>query len=279
MAKVFSAEKIDPSVLSERQRQELIEMLYPIHSAVFSGLDEKGFDHYVVNSPAATTRIFLYRNKQKQLIGYLGVHRFDKQVGEQPFVVFRAEVGLLPGYRQRDANLSFWLMEAARFKLLNPRKSVYFLYVPVSPSFYAMVARYCYEIYPRHDTTIPPHVFALMTQFAQQFGLRPADEKNPLIREVGWITKATSSERHFWQSSSNRHIRFYIDTNPTFTEGTGLLTLIPITTINLALSLPGIAFHILKKKFKQPFQNTTLAGQRRGNAISVAPTKRSLANP
>ncbi len=66
--------------------------------------------------------------------------------------------------------------------------------------------------------------------------------------------------------------------NPTFIEGTGLLTLIPITTINLALSLPGIAFHALKKKFKQPFQNASLASRRRGNAISAAPTKRSLAN-
>ncbi|MBS1212559.1 MAG: hypothetical protein H6R26_1176 [Proteobacteria bacterium] len=253
MADVFTAEKVDPSTLDGAQRQELSEMLYRIHAKIFSGLDEKGFDHYVVNSPAAATRIFLYRDKQKQLVGYLGVHRFEKNAAEQPVVIFRAEAGLLPGYRQRDANLSFWLLEAARFKVFNPRKSVYFLYAPVSPSFYAMVARHSYQIYPRHDAAIPSRILTLMTQFAQQFGLNQADEENPLIRQVGWITKATGSETQFWQSSPNPHVRFYIHTNPKFAEGNGLLTLIPITLVNLALSLPGVAFHALKKKFRVTF--------------------------
>lgn len=250
MSEVFSVEKINPGRLSEQQRQTLSETLYPIHAAVFSGLDEQAFDHYVVNSSAAETRIFLYRNKRSQLIGYLGVHRFDKQGNDQPLVVFRAEVGLLPEYRQKDANLSFWLMEAAGFKLRNPKKPVYFLYAPVSPSFYAMVARYSYQVYPRHDMAIPSRVLTLMTQLARQFGLRQAGEGNPLIRQVGWITKATPCEKQFWQSSPNPHVRFYIETNPAFTEGHGLLTLIPITLVNLALSLPGILFHTLKKKLK-----------------------------
>jgi len=237
-------------MLSKQQREELSEKLYPIHRAVFSGLDEKDFDHYVLNSPATATRIFLYRNKQKELIGYFGVHRFEKYVEEQTIVVFRAEVGLLPEYRQRDADLSFWLMEATKFKLLHPGKHVYFLYAPVSPSFYAMVARYIYKVYPRHDLNIPSHILRLMTHLAQQFELKSADERNPLIRKVGWITKATDQEKAFWQSSRNPHIRFYIDTNPTFSEGNGLLTLIPVTITNAVLSLCGIAFHTLKKKLR-----------------------------
>ncbi|MGZ5055410.1 MAG: hypothetical protein ACXWAT_10785 [Methylobacter sp.] len=235
MAEVLSAERIDPSMLSKQQREELSRTLYQIHRTVFTGLNEKDFNHYVLNSPAPVTRIFLYRNKQNELIGYLGVHRFEKQVEEQPLVVFRAEVGLLPEYRQKDADLSFWLMEAVKFKLLHPGKHVYFLYAPVSPSFYAMVARHTYKVYPRHDLNVPPDVLRLMTHLAQQFALQEADEKNPLIRKVGWITKATNQEKCFWQSSKNPHIRYYIDTNPKFNEGNGLLTLIPLTITNAVL--------------------------------------------
>lgn len=148
MAKVFSAERIDPGKLSEQQREELSERLYRIHRTVFTGLDEKDFDHYVVNSPAKETKILLYRNKQKELVGYFGVHRFEEFVEGRPVVVFRAEAGLLPEYRQRDANLAFRLTEAARFKLLHPGKPVYFFYAPVSPSFYAVVARHTYTMYP-----------------------------------------------------------------------------------------------------------------------------------
>ncbi|MGZ8237952.1 MAG: hypothetical protein ACXWTY_08795 [Methylobacter sp.] len=198
MAEVISAERIDPNRLSKQQREKLCEDLYQIHRAVFSGLDEKDFDHYVLNSPATATRIFLYRNKQKELIGYFAVHRFDIYVEELPLDIFRAEVGLLPEYRQRDADLSVWLMEAAKFKLLHPGKQVYFLYAPVSPSFYAMVARYTYKMYPRHGLSIPPHSLKLMTHLAQQFGLKQAEEGNPLIRKVGWITKATNQEKVFW---------------------------------------------------------------------------------
>ena len=250
MAEVLSAERIDPSKLTKEQREELCEQLYQIHKKVFTGIDEEDFDHYVVNSPAMETRIFLYRNKEKELIGYFGVHRFEKYFEEQPLVVFRAEVGLLPEYRQRDADLSFWLMEATKFKLLHPTKQVYFLYAPVSPSFYAMVARYAYKVYPRHDLNIPSPTMRLMTHLAQQFGLKQAEERNPLIRKVGWITKATDQEKSFWQSTINPHIRFYIDTNPSFIEGNGLLTLIPVTITNAVLSLFGIAFYTLKKKLR-----------------------------
>lgn len=250
MAEVLSAERFDPSMLSKQQREDLSEKLYQIHKAIFTGLDEKDFDHYVINSPATATRILLYRNKQKELIGYFGVHRFEKYVGEQPLVVFRAEVGLLPGYRQRDASVCFWLTEAAKFKLLHPGKHVYFLAAPVNPSSYAMLARHMHTLYPRHNLSIPSCALRLMTHLAHEFGLEPVKEGNPLIRKVGWITLATDQEKKFWQSSNNPHIRFYIDTNPMFSEGNGLLTLIPVTITNAVLSIFSIAFHTLIKKLR-----------------------------
>ncbi len=250
MAEVFFTERVDPGRLSERQREELSARLYQIHKAVFAGLDEKGFDHYVVNSPAKQTRILLYRNKQKELIGYFGVHRFEKYAEGQPVVVFRAEVGLLPEYRHGNADLSFWLTEAARFKLLHPGRQVYFFYAPVSPSFYAMVARRARTMYPRRGLDIPSRTLKLMVQLAQEFGLQQVEEGNQLIRKVGWITMATNQEKDFWQSSANPHIRFYVEANPKFSEGNGLLTLIPVTITNAVLSLINFAFHTLNQKLR-----------------------------
>lgn len=247
MTEVFSAERIDPGKLSEQQRAALSEKLYQIHRAIFAGLDEEGFDHYVVNSPAKATRILLYRNRQRELIGYFGVHRFEEYLEGQPFTVFRAEVALLPRYRQRDANLSFWLMEAAKFKLLHPGQPVYFLYAPVNPSFYALVARRMRTVYPRADTKLPSYILNLMAHLAQEFGLQRVDERDPLIRKVGWIAKATNREEAFWHMSENPHIRFYVTENPKFREGFGLLMLIPVTVANAVLSLFNFAFHALRK--------------------------------
>lgn len=250
MAKVFSAERIDPGQLDRRQREALGERLYAIHQTVFAGLDKEAFDRYVVNSPAQKTRILLYRNAQKELIGYFGVHRFERNVDGQPLVVFRAEVGLQQEYRQQDADLSFWWAEATKFKLLHPLKHVYFFFVPVSPSFYAMAARYTHKVYPGRDRNVPAKTLRLMTQLAAQFGLPPVAEENPLVRRVGWITRATKQEQQFWQSSRNRYVRFYIDANPNFSQGNGLLTLMPVTISNALLSLSGVWFHALKKKLR-----------------------------
>lgn len=250
MTEVFSAERIDPSDLDARQREALSKKLYAIHQAVFTGLDQKAFDHYVVNSPARKTRILLYRNRRKELIGYFGVHRFETVVDGQPIVVLRGEVGLLPGYRQKDANLSFWWMEATRFKLLHPKKHVYFFFVPVSPSFYAMAARYTHKAYPGRRLNIPADALRLMVQLASQFALPQVEEGNPLVRKVGWITLATRQEQDYWRSTRNPYVRFYIDANPKFGEGNGLLTLIPVTLTNALLSLFGIGFHALKKKLR-----------------------------
>lgn len=251
MTEVFSAERIDPATLDAQRKAALTETLYAVHRTVFDGLDQEAFDHYVVNSRARQTRILLYRNRQKELVGYFGVHRFEIEVGGEPLVVFRGEVGLLPAYRQKDANLSFWWTEAARFKLLHPRKRVYFFFVPVSPSFYAMAARYTHTAYPGRDRNVPADMLRLMTQLAPQFGLPALDPGNPLVRRVGWITLATPQERDFWRTTRNPYVRFYVDANPKFGEGNGLLTLIPVTLANAVLSSFGVGFHAFRKKLRR----------------------------
>jgi hypothetical protein len=89
-----------------------------------------------------------------------------------------------------------------------------------------------------------------MTRLAQEFGLQQAGEGNPLIRKVGWISKATNQEEDFWHVSRNPHIRYYLTANPKFGEGNGLVTLIPVTVANATISLAGFALHALWKKLR-----------------------------
>ena len=238
MLKVVSAETIYPSKLTRGERQNLSESLYKVHKQIFKGLNEKEFDHYVVNSPANLTKIFIYRNKRKkEIIGYFAVHRFEKFIDDKPLVIFRAEAGLLPEYRHKNANISFWFKEAIKFKILHPNKDVYYLVCPINPSVYARLAKYIYKVYPKYNSIIPSQIEKLMLQLADEFGLEKVDENKPFVRKVGWITQATENEKVFWQSSDNLHIRFYIDLNPDFDKGNGVLTLMPLTFLNLFISL------------------------------------------
>ena len=256
MSKVVCAETIRPSRLTDAARQKLSESLYDVHKRIFKGLDESGFDHYVVNSPANATKIFIYRNKPgKEIIGYFAVHRFERFINDKLLVIFRAEAGLVPEYRHKNADISFWLKEAIKFKILYPSKEVYYLVSPVNPSVYARLAKYIYKVYPKYNSVIPSDVEKLMMRLADEFGLEMVDENNPLIRKVGWITQATDEEKAFWQSSKNPHLRFYINSNPNFNKGNGLLTLVPLTFLNLFISFFSfIIFYTLKKKIRYNLQ-------------------------
>jgi hypothetical protein len=251
MPKVVRGEIAYPSKLTPEEQQRLSESLYRVHERIFKGLNKREFDHYVINSPADFTKIFTYRNKRKkEIIGYFAVHRFEKYIHDQPSVIFRAEAGLVPEYRRENANLSFWLMEAIKFKTLHPSRKAYFLCSPVNPSMYAILAKYTYKIYPKYDSSIPSEVEKLMMRLADEFGLEKADENNPLLRKVGWITQVTYEEKAFWQSSQNPHVRFYMNANSGFDKGNGLLTLVPLTFLNLFISFFGFIFYTLKKKMR-----------------------------
>lgn len=252
MPKVVSAETIYPSRLTHEIRHDLSETLYKVHKQIFKGLNEKDFDHYVVNSPANVTKIFIYRNKRKkEIIGYFAVHRFEKFIDDRPLVIFRAEAGLLPEYRHKNANISFWFGEAIKFKILHPNKEVYYLVSPINPSVYARLAKYIYKVYPKYDSIVPPQIEKLMMQLADEFGLEMVDKNKPFVRKVGWITQATEKEKVFWQSSDNPHIRFYIDLNPDFDKGNGVLTLMPLTFLNLFISsFTFFIYYTLKRKIR-----------------------------
>jgi hypothetical protein len=252
MPKIVSTIAIYPLKLTHEARQKLSETLYNVHKHIFKGLNEEEFDHYVVNSPANFTKIYMYYNKsKKEIAGYFAVHYFEKFINNKQLVIFRAEAGILPEYRHKNADISFWLKESIKFKILHPNKEAYFLVSPINPGVYANLATHIYKIYPRYNSIIPSEVDKLMMLLADEFSLKMVEKKNPLIRKVGWITLATDEEDAFWQRSKNPHLQFYINSNPDFNEGNGLLTLVPLTFLNLFLSFFSyIILYTLKKKIR-----------------------------
>ena len=60
MPKIVSTRTIYPLKLTCEARQSLSRTLYKVHKHIFQGLNEDEFDHYVVNSPANFTKIYIY---------------------------------------------------------------------------------------------------------------------------------------------------------------------------------------------------------------------------
>ncbi|HEX6024211.1 MAG TPA: cyclic nucleotide-binding domain-containing protein [Solirubrobacter sp.] len=234
MSQITTADVVDPKSLSTAERRQLTEELYGVHTQIFAGVERDAFARYVVDSPAGHTAILRHRNEAGEVVGYLAFHAFERRLNGRETLVLRAEAGLLREYRGGNANTSFGLRYALRHLLRHPGWPAYYLGSLVHPSSYALFARYTPALWPRADAQTPPELLAFMHELANDFGLTRVDPANPLVRHVGWRTIESEVERDYWMRSDKPAARFFVEANPGFPDGHGLVTLVPITARTVA---------------------------------------------
>lgn len=258
MPRIASSEVVVPKSLSSEERRKLIDSLYEVHRQIFDGVEREAFAKYVVESKADHTWINLHKNEEGETVGYFALHIFEKQFGGVTTSVFRAEAGSLRAYRGGNANARFGLKMALNYMLRHPGRRAFYLGSLVHPSSYSLFANYFTEVWPRRDTEIPADLLAFMDELATEFGLERVDESNPLVRHVGWCTRETEMEREYWLHCDKPAARYFVETNPGYVEGHGLVTVVPITAANLANMIRSMG----QRKLRQPIQATAALVQK-----------------
>jgi CRP-like cAMP-binding protein len=233
MPRITSTEVIDPKSLSAEQRHQLSTALYAVHRQIFDGVKQESFTRYVVESKAEHTWIQVHRNEEGAIVGYFALHIFERQLGGQPSAVLRAEAGSLRAYRGGSITMRFGLKRLLRYLLENPGRKAYYLGSLVHPSSYTLLAHHFGAVWPRAEQDTPPELLAFMDGLASEFGLEAVDAVRPLVRHVGWRTRETEVEREYWQGCDKPAARFFLEANPGYGEGLGLLTLVPLTAANV----------------------------------------------
>ena len=204
-----------------------------MHSEIFDGVERESFARYVVDSKAEHTWIQVHKNEAGEIVGYFAFHIFERQLGGVPTAVFRAEAGTLREYRGGNVNARFGLSLALRYMLKNPGRKLYYLGSLVHPSSYSQFAKYCGEVWPRQEVQTPPELQFFMEELAAEFGLEKVDPARPLVRKVGWRTRETEAEREYWQHCDKPAARYFVEANPGYVEGHGLVTVVPTTAATL----------------------------------------------
>lgn len=248
---IKGSDVINPCSLSSAEKEHLIDSLYQLHSKIFSGVTQEQFVSYVIDSPADWTRIRVYKNSLNEWVGYCVVHRFNKDICGQHFIIFRAEAGILRAYRGRSQTLWFAFNEAIKYRIRHPFREVYYLGSFVHPSVLYMFSRYFNQYYPRGNSPVPNKTKEFMLELANIFHLEPIAQQDVLVRNVGWITNDSDADRHFWLNHTNPIVKFYIRINPGYINGNGLLTLVPLTFSNIFTSLVKFMRNKLARRFSQ----------------------------
>lgn len=233
MPKIARSEVVVPNKLDPAARQGFIDALYKVHCEVFDGVTRDSFAKYVVESKAEQTWINVHRNHAGEIVGYFALHVFERELAGRASAIFRAEAGTLRTYRGGNTNTRFGLKLALPYLLRHPGRRIYYLGSLVHPSSYSLFAKLFDVIWPSARHPPPPAVLAFMDELANSFGLERVAADNPLTRQVHWITRDSEVERHYWRNCDKPAARFFIDANPGYGEGDGLVTLVRVDSHNL----------------------------------------------
>jgi hypothetical protein len=214
--------------MNREAREALTRDLFAVHAQIFTGLSYEEFRSYVVERDAWRTWVYVKHNSLGQVVGYTSIHAFRLIVEHRLSTVIRIEAGTLPAYRGRDITMVYACLRLLRVWVQHPWRRFCIFAALTHPSSYTFLSHYAPVIWP-HATRreIPPQIMDRMEELAHCFDLERVDPANPLVRHVNWITLESEEERQRWLNSRRRDTRFYLEHNPGYVDGTGMLTYIP----------------------------------------------------
>lgn len=228
---------VDPSRLSKADHDALGKRLFAIHRQIFSAVTEEKFRTHVLEPPADRTTVQMYLGADGEVVGYYALHRYRRCIGGRNMIVLRAEAGLRPEYRGRGTTYWFGMIRALFEKLRHPFTPVYYLGTLVHTSSYHLFFKYFPHIYPHPEHGIPDQLRALALELADSFPDPAVDEADPLVRDVGWITIETPQEKAPDLRGDLPDVRYFKQRNPGYTQGHGLVVLVPITFVNVVAAI------------------------------------------
>ena len=235
-------EIVEPVKYSEENIKQFAEALWQVHSRIFENMDRVTFENYVLFPEAKLTRIHVFRKMDGEIVGYFGIHHFEKEFDGKNVMVLRGEIGLLPEYRRKR----YIIKEIIKAGLLNRLRygfrEVWVLGCFISPAMYSLMANVAFRVFPNYRYDIPNRIKQLMLQLADRFHLPESDKKTPLVRNLGWISQQAIESEVEFSESSNEDVRFYLNQNPKYAQGYGLEIFIPLSFGNMLLSVLNFAF-------------------------------------
>ena len=237
---------IDPKLITASDRLRLVEALYQTHNQIFDGVDKDEFTKYVIDSKANETQILLQKH-QENIVGYGAIHFYKFDTIEERIAVVRMEVGFLPAYRRGNNHYhTFALAQIIKFLLKNTDRKLYFLGSLVHPSSYVSLTNLTKAVWPRYDQPAPSESIALIvSRLSEIFDFKHVQPSNPHVVKVGWKTREpamTKLPEHELKTAA----KFYIQQNPEYKEGNGLITIIPLNFKVLA----DVSVALFKRKRK-----------------------------
>jgi hypothetical protein len=229
MKPTFQIQSFRPSKMNAPEKDQLTDRLYTLHQQIFSGVSKAEFRKYVVEPDSRHTHIRLYTDREGNDAGYLSFQVFETGPGRRDPLVVRTEVGFLPNYRRYNITLPTLVRSALKFQLATFMRKGYFLATPVHPTPYRIGLAQLPEVWPHPEKETPAKIQRTIELLKSTMELERAENSGELSCKVGWQVKESQILKDRIQSSKDPATRFYLSQNPNYSDGNGMLMVVPLT--------------------------------------------------
>ena len=237
MAAIIRSTRVMPAKLNAAQKEQLAAELFQVHDAIFSGTDYPTFKGLVFSPPAEHSCLLLHRDANQRLVGYCAMHRFRRQIGRRACSVLRVQSGLFKEYRGKNSNFAFLVRQVLLHWLSHPLRPMYFFGVMLHPSSYAVLHKFAHKLWPAPGQDERHPLAAKAYELFSSFQLTPVSPDRPFIANLGILTRDSKDDHQFWQNSSKPSTRFFLSMNPGYSQGDGLMALVPLSPVSVAHAL------------------------------------------
>lgn len=211
------------------EKDQLTDRLYAIHEQIFSGVSKEDFRKYVIEPDSRFTRIRLYTDPQGNDAGYLSFQVFEASRKRRDPLVIRTEVGFLPNYRRYNITLPTLVRSALAFQLSTLMRKGYFVATPVHPTPYRLGLAQLPEVWPHPEKPMPEKIRNVIGSLKAALDLHQVENGGEFSCQVGWKVKESQILKDRIQSRKDPVTRFYLSQNPDYSEGNGMLMVVPLT--------------------------------------------------
>ncbi|TDR82832.1 hypothetical protein [Paludibacterium purpuratum] len=224
---------LDLNTLTDTETHLLVDLLFPVQQRIFGGGDPTQFKQLVLQCRADYSQLQVRFNRLGQPVGYCAVHFFHIEHAGRPTSIMRVQAGLLPEYRRGNSMTPFILHAMLNYRLRHPLRQVYFFAMLIHPSSYLLCDKYARHLWPRPARPLSPESWHFLQRCLAHFGHKVQQEAGPQAVPVGLHTLEREADRAFWKGSDKPAVRFFLQHNPGYTDGQGLVTLAPLSLSNL----------------------------------------------
>lgn len=232
-----------PHKMTAATREKTAQRLFAIHTQIFDGVSYEQFKRYVVEPESKVTKIWTIQDLQGMDVGYITYQVFEPRIPtkwwQRSPLVYRTEVGILPAYRKGNLTFKHLFFQNVKGFFKSGCRRSFFVATPVHPVPYKIAAKQVGTIYPYPGKPIPAPVRSLMNSLSETLGL--ANGAGEFEKKVGWIVRDSPQRRERILKSKDPITQFYLEQNPGYVNGNGMMMVIPFTLRNGFHSLLNLA--------------------------------------